>query len=68
MFWLFKLLESVFISVHSFIRLFFHTFFIDFPGGPVVKNTPANAGNMCSISALGDPTGHGATKPVHQNC
>ena len=25
----------------------------DFPGGPVVKNPPANAGDMGSISSLG---------------
>ena len=25
---------------------------VDFPGGPVVKNLPANAGDMGSISAL----------------
>ena len=27
----------------------------DFPGGPVVKNQPANAGNMGSISGPGRP-------------
>ena len=27
--------------------------FKDFPSGPVVKNLPANAGNMGSISGLG---------------
>ena len=30
---------------------------LDFPGGPVVKNPPANA----------DLTWHRATKPVHHN-
>ena len=25
----------------------------DFPGGPVVKNVPANAGDMGSVPALG---------------
>ena len=25
----------------------------DFPGGPVVKNSPANAGDMCSIPGQG---------------
>ena len=33
---------------------------VDFPGGPVVKNPPANAGDM----VLEDPTGPGATEPM----
>ena len=32
-----------------------------FPGGSVVKNMPADAGDMGYI--LEDPTRHGATKP-----
>ena len=32
-----------------------------FPGGSVVKNLPANAGDMGYI--LEDPTCHGATQP-----
>ena len=41
----------------------------DFPGGPVVKNPPANAGEMGSIPGSGnqDPTCHGATKPSYLN-
>ena len=35
-----------------------------FPGGAVVKNLPANAGNTCSRE---DPTCREATKPVHHN-
>ena len=27
--------------------------YLDFPGGPVVKNLPANAGDMGSIPGLG---------------
>ena len=45
-----------------------------FPGSPVVKNPPANAGDTGSILGPGrshtpreDPTCHGATKPVHHN-
>ena len=30
--------------------------FWDFPGGPMVKNLPANAGDMGSIPGLGRPT------------
>ena len=36
----------------------------DFPGGAVVKNPPANAGDTGSSPA---PTCHRATKPVHHN-
>jgi len=40
----------------------------DFPGGPVVRNPPASAGNMGSIPGPGeDPKGCRATKPVHGN-
>ena len=39
----------------------------DFPGGAVVKNPPANAGDTGSIPDLEDPTCHGATKPVRHN-
>ena len=38
----------------------------DFPGGSVVKNPPANAGDTGS-SPVQDPTCRGATKPVHHN-
>ena len=31
----------------------------DFPGGSVVNNTPANAGDAGSISGLGRPPGEG---------
>ena len=40
----------------------------DFPGGTVVKNPPANAGDMGSIPSPGiDPTCQRATKPMHHN-
>ena len=39
----------------------------DFPGGTVVKNLPASAGDMGSIPVREDPTCHGATKPVRRN-
>ena len=38
-----------------------------FPDGTVVKNPPANAGDMGSNPGLGNPTCRGATKPVHHN-
>ena len=39
--------------------------FRDFPGGTVVKNPPANAGDMGSVRE--DPTGRRAAKPMHHN-
>ena len=39
----------------------------DFPGGTVVKNLPANAGNTGLSPGPGDPTCRGATKPVYHN-
>ena len=39
----------------------------DFPEGPVVRNLPANAGNMDSISGPEDSTGSRATSPEHHN-
>ena len=39
----------------------------DFPGGSVVKNPPANAGDMGSIPGLGISCVRQATKPVHHN-
>ena len=39
----------------------------DFPGGPVVKNLSAKAGDTGSIPGLGVSICHGATKPVHHN-
>ena len=39
----------------------------DYAGGAVVKNPPANAGDMGSSPGLGSPTCHGATKPLCHN-
>ena len=39
----------------------------DFPGDTVVKNPPANAGDMGSSPGPDDPTCRGATKPMHHN-
>ena len=40
---------------------------LDFPGGPVVKNPPANAGDTALILGPGGSASHGATKPVSHN-
>ena len=38
-----------------------------FPGGSVVKNPAANAGDMRSAPSVGDPTCLGATEPVYHS-
>ena len=48
-------------------HLFLKTNSRGFPGGSVVKNPHANAGNMGSIPGPGNPTCCGANKPVHHN-
>ena len=40
---------------------------LGFPGDSVVKNPPANAGDTGLIPGLGNPTCHGATKPMLYN-
>ena len=37
---------------------------LDFPGGAVVENSPANAGTRVQSPIWEDPTCHRATKPV----
>ena len=41
---------------------------MSFPGGSVVKNSPANAGNLCSISRLGRSPGEGNGNPLQYSC
>ena len=40
---------------------------LDFPDGLVVRNLPANAGDIGSIPVPGRVTCHGATEHVHPN-
>ena len=39
-----------------------------FPGGSVVKNLPANAGDLGSIPGLGRPPGEGNDNPLQYSC
>ena len=41
---------------------------IGFPGGSVVKNPPANAGDLGSISGLGRAPGEGHGNPLQYSC
>ena len=43
------------------------TFFVDLPGGPMVKNPFANAWDMGSTPGLEGPTCFRVTKPMHHN-
>ena len=40
----------------------------DFPGGSVVKNLPANAGEVGSIPGLGRPPGERNGNPLQASC
>ena len=56
------------IVIQYFYRLHsIQSYYEGFPGGAVVKNPPANAGDMGSNLVREDPTCHGATKPVCLN-
>ena len=39
-----------------------------FPGGSVVKNQPANTGDMCSIPGSGRTPGEGNGNPLQYSC
>ena len=52
---------------HFLVPFIFLKIMLDFPGGTVVKNPPANAGDMGSTLVQEDPTCHGATKSVRHN-
>ena len=41
--------------------------FLDFPGDPVLNNSPVNERDMVQSLVWEDTTCHGATKPVRRN-
>ena len=41
---------------------------LGFPGGSVVKNSPASAGDMSSIPGLGRSPGEGNGNPLQYSC
>ena len=41
---------------------------MDFPKGSVVKNLPANAGDVDSVSGLGRSPGEGNGNPLQYSC
>ena len=40
----------------------------DFPSGSVIKNPPANAGDVGSTLGLGRPSGEGNDNPLQDSC
>ena len=48
--------------------LLFHEGILGFPGGSVVKNTPANAGDRGSIPGSGRPPGERNGNPLQYSC
>ena len=59
--WLHLLLAFAFLSCHKRTKL------PDFPGGAVVENPPANAGDTGSSPGPGRHICRGATKPLHHS-
>ena len=58
---------TIFISLdHTFC--FLVALFLGFPGGSVVKNLPANAGNTGSIPGSGRFPGEGNSNPLQYSC
>ena len=41
---------------------------VDLPGGPALKNLPANAGNVASIPGSGRSHGEVNGNPLHYSC
>ena len=41
---------------------------MDFPVGSVVKNTPANAGDVVAVPGPGSPPGEGNGDPLQHSC
>ena len=48
--------------------MYVHKDLIGFPGGSVVKNPPANAGAVGSISGSGRSPGEGNGNPLQYSC
>ena len=60
--------KAVFNTFSLLVMIFLYkNYFGDFPGGTVVKDPPANAGDTGSTLVHEDPTCRGATKPVCHN-
>ena len=58
-------------QVHSKViplYILFHYRLLGFPGGSVVKNPPANAGDMGLILGLGRSPGEGNDNPLQYSC
>ena len=53
----------------SFVLIIYMLYYpMGFPGGPVVKNLPADAGDVGSVPGLGRPPGGGNGNPLQYSC
>ena len=63
----------MYLYTHIYTQLdkkYIYTYFyvLDFPGGSVVKNSPANAGDVGSIPGWGRSPGEGNGNPLQYSC
>ena len=61
------IIKKIGVSLLLIISLDTKIIFEGFPGDPVVKNPPCNAGGTGQSLVHKDPTCHRATKPVSHN-
>ena len=57
----------LYVCVYTYIHIYIYVY-SGFPGGSVVKNPPANAGDMGSIPVLGRPPEEGNDNPLQYSC
>ena len=53
---------------YPFIYFFIYSFIVGFPGSSVVKNLPANAGDIDSVPGSGRSPGEGNDNPFQYSC
>ena len=56
------------VCVYIYIYIYIYVLIQGFPGGSVVKNLPANAGDAVSIPGLGGSPGEGNGNPIQYSC
>ena len=65
-----KFCESLMVEIekNEMINKHYANIYMDFPGGTVVKNQPASAGDLGLISGLGRSPGEGNGNPLQNSC
>ena len=60
---------QIYTYIYIYIYIYTNThMYKGFPGGSVVKNLPANAGDRGSVPGLGRSPGEGNDKPLQYSC